>query len=57
MHDVYIRLMVNFTLILPLKKIEMTIADVNYITQYQLNVGYIKEGNTTFWYRADLSLH
>ena len=49
--------MVNFTLILPLKKIEMTIADVNYITQYQLNVGYIKEGNTTFWYRADLSLH
>ena len=35
----------------------MKIADVNYIMQYQLNFSYIEEGNITFWYRADFSLH
>ena len=38
------------------KKIEMTIAAVNYIRQYQAIFSQIEDSNINFWYKTDLPL-
>ena len=47
----------NFTLILPLKRMAMSIAVGNYIGQYQQNFNYIEEREIAYWYRGDFALY
>ena len=56
--DTYIfPIQINFTLVLPLKRIKMRIAAVNWMKWYQLSLSYLEQSNITFWFRANFCLH